>query len=83
MKGKFKEIVSKFPGWLDLLQKSPSVEGLGEFVNSFVYGSSRFANVHEIVFADRFYPVETGGLCSLRPDAGLIENPKKIRNTLA
>ena len=24
MKGKFKEIVSKFPGWLDLLQKSQS-----------------------------------------------------------
>jgi hypothetical protein len=24
MKGKFKEIVSKFPGWLDMLQKSPS-----------------------------------------------------------
>ena len=23
MKGKFKEIVSKFPGWLDMLQKSP------------------------------------------------------------
>ena len=60
-----------------------SPEGVAEFVNSFVYGSSRFANVHEIVFADRLYPVETGGLCSLRPDAGLIENPKKIRNTLA
>ena len=25
MKGKFKEIVSKFPGWLDMLQKSPSL----------------------------------------------------------
>jgi hypothetical protein len=25
MKGKFKEIISKFPGWLDVLQKSPSL----------------------------------------------------------
>jgi len=49
MKGKFKEIVSKFPGWLDLLQKSPSVEGLGEFVNSFVHGSSRLTNIQEEV----------------------------------
>lgn len=24
MRGEFKEIVSKFPGWLDMLQKSPS-----------------------------------------------------------
>jgi len=61
MKGKFKEIVSKFPGWLYMLQKSPSVEGLAEFVNSFVYGSSRFGNVHEEVFADGFYPVEVVG----------------------
>jgi hypothetical protein len=37
-----------------------SVEGLAEFVDSFVYGSSRLANVHEEVFADRFYPVEAG-----------------------
>ena len=37
-----------------------SAEGLVEFVNSFVYGSSRFANIHEKVFADRFYPVEAG-----------------------
>ena len=37
-----------------------SVEGLAEFVDSFVYGSSRFANVHEKVFADRLYPVEAG-----------------------
>ena len=37
-----------------------SVEGLAEFVDSFVYGSSRFANVHEEVFADRLYPVEAG-----------------------
>ena len=45
MKGDFKEIVSKFSGWLDMLQKSPSSEGLAKFVNSFVHGSSRFANV--------------------------------------
>ena len=37
-----------------------SIEGLSEFVNSFMYGSSRFANVHEEVFADWFYPVEAG-----------------------
>ena len=37
-----------------------SVEGLAEFVDSFVYGSSRFANVHEEVFADGFNPVEAG-----------------------
>jgi hypothetical protein len=37
-----------------------SGEGLAEFVDSFVYGSSRFADIHEEVFADRFYPVETG-----------------------
>ena len=43
-----------------MLQKSPSVEGLAEFVNSFVHGSSRLANVHEEVFADRLYPVEAG-----------------------
>ena len=60
MKGESKEIVSKFPGWLYMFQKSPSVEGLAEFVDSFVYGSSRFANVHEEVFANRFYPVEAG-----------------------
>jgi len=43
-----------------MLQKSPSVEGLAEFVNSFVHGSSRLANVHEEVFADGFITVETG-----------------------
>ena len=37
-----------------------SVEGLAEFIHSFVYGSSRFANVHEEVFADRFNPVKSG-----------------------
>jgi hypothetical protein len=37
-----------------------SPEGVAEFVESFVYGSSRFANIHEKVFADRFYPVEAG-----------------------
>ena len=37
-----------------------SDECLAEFINSFVYGSSRFTNVHEKVFADRFYPVEAG-----------------------
>ena len=37
-----------------------SIEGLSEFVNSFMYGSSRLADVHEEVFADRFYPVEAG-----------------------
>ena len=37
-----------------------SVEGLAEFVNSFVHGSSRFTNKHEEVFADRLYPVEAG-----------------------
>jgi hypothetical protein len=37
-----------------------SPEGVAEFVNSFVYGSSRLANVHEEVFADGFYPVEAG-----------------------
>jgi ferritin-like protein len=37
-----------------------SVEGLAEFVDSFVHGSSRFADIHEEVFADRFYPVEAG-----------------------
>ena len=43
-----------------------SVEGLAEFVDSFVHGSSRLADVHEEVFADRFYPVEAGlyvGIC--------------------
>ena len=33
---------------------------MAEFVNSFVYGSSRLADVHEEVFADGFYPVEAG-----------------------
>ena len=37
-----------------------SVEGLAEFVDSFVDGSSRLANVHEKVFSDRLYPVEAG-----------------------
>jgi hypothetical protein len=37
-----------------------SFEGVAEFIDSFMYGSSRFANVHEEVFADRLYPVETG-----------------------
>jgi hypothetical protein len=37
-----------------------SVEGLAELVDSFVYGSSRFANVHEEVFADGFNPEEAG-----------------------
>jgi hypothetical protein len=37
-----------------------SAEGLAEFVDSFVHGSSRLANVHEEVFADGFYPVEAG-----------------------
>jgi len=37
-----------------------SAEGLAEFVDSFVYGSSRFANVHEEVFADGLYPVKAG-----------------------
>lgn len=42
-----------------------SYKGVVEFINSFVYGSSRFAFVHEEVFADGFNPVETrlfGGL---------------------
>ena len=37
-----------------------SVEGLAEFVHPFVYGSSRFADVHEKVFTDGFNPVEAG-----------------------
>ena len=37
-----------------------SVEGLAEFVHSLVYGSSRFADIHEEVFADRLDPVEAG-----------------------
>ena len=37
-----------------------SVEGLAEFVDSFMYGSSCFANVHEEVFPDRLCPVEAG-----------------------
>ena len=37
-----------------------SGESLAEFVNSFVYGSSRFADVHKEVFTDRLYPVEAG-----------------------
>ena len=35
-----------------------SDKGLAEFVHSFVYSSSRFANVHEEIFADGFDPVE-------------------------
>jgi hypothetical protein len=37
-----------------------SVEGVAEFIHSFVNGSSCLANVHEEVLADRFYPVEAG-----------------------
>jgi hypothetical protein len=33
---------------------------VAEFAQSFVSGSSRFADVHEEVFANRFYPVEDG-----------------------
>jgi hypothetical protein len=35
-----------------------SVEGVAEFVQSFVYGSFRFADVHEEVFAGRTNAVE-------------------------
>jgi hypothetical protein len=39
MKGEFEEIVRKFPGWLDLLQKSPplSREKLGTVPNKGIY----------------------------------------------
>jgi len=43
-----------------MLQKSPSSEGVAEFVDSFVYGSSRFANLHEKIFVVWLYPVEAG-----------------------
>ncbi len=38
-----------------------SVEGLAEFVYSFVYGSSRFSDVHEEVFSGWPDAVEAGG----------------------
>jgi hypothetical protein len=53
-----------------------SFDGVAEFVHSLVYGSSRFTDVHEEVLVDRSDAVEAGGLCSVRPDAGLIVNPK-------
>ena len=35
-------------------------EGVPEFVESFVYRSPGFTNVHEEIFADRLNPVEAG-----------------------
>ncbi|MDD4137071.1 MAG: hypothetical protein PHT99_04140 [Methanoregula sp.] len=39
MKGEFEDIVKKFPGWLDLLQKSPALsrEQLGTVPNQGIY----------------------------------------------